>query len=308
MPRDRALAKALADWAKGQEERSRGLAAQPGASAHYVEAERLGRSALASYERWLPPDDPRIADVLDLLGYVEDEVGEFGRGALRFERALSLRRSRGAEAVVIARTTSDLGWLRLLHGQSREAEAAFREALSMAPDRTGARQGLAQALAALGQLEAAEREALAARAAREAELGAASPALAGDLLFLASIARRQGRLDRCEERIRKAEPSIGPGHSRARLLEEKGALALARGNAGEAETAATEARRLRAAAFGPRHPAQVRALVLSARALQAEGRPAEAAAALAEVRDLASRFLAPTHPVFVELAELEGTR
>ena len=154
----------------------------------------------------LGPRDPSVAEALDLLGYVYDEIGEYGRGRDAFANALAIREAAEPGAPRTLGTRSDLGYLYLAAGDPGKAQEMFESVLATDKTRAAARQGLARALQDRGDLAKARELASALVAEHRAGPGAA-PSTA-EVVRLAEIDLALGRPQdaRAELRGRRAAP------------------------------------------------------------------------------------------------------
>ena len=311
--REGRLADALALWSTAWRERAVGLAGAAGARAHYLLARDAGDRALAIWRDTLGAHDLAVADALDILGYVHDELGDYRRGLKDFAEALAIREAVDPDRRRIARTRSDLGWLHLMSGDPAGAQRRFAEVLAAEPRNNSTRQGLTRAMEDRGDLERARAFAIALRdeaVAARSDLTNPEVRLAGLELALGSTEQAQTLMRRIEERLPAPPATLTLG--RASTLELLADGALARGDAAAAARHVARAREIRVAALGADHPAMVRTLTLEGRVRAAQGDLEGAAALLTDAVALAERTLGPTHlamaPALDALAGVEARR
>ncbi len=233
--------------------------------------------ALAAQDRFAPAvevlsglvqREPRMVDAWETLGRAWQGLGEPERALAAYGEALS--RSRSAPQIALAAAG-------LLLETRRPREAAEHARLALDTDPVAARQVLARAALATGDLETAEREARRAVAERDGD--------PGPLLVWAEVQRERGDLAGALAAVEKADAELaalpGGGGDRRRGLELLRGGVLARmGRAAEAEAAFR--REIRA---DPAHP---RAYTELALLLALQGRSADAVGVL--------RALVESHP------------
>jgi len=306
-PRDRDLARARALWASAWQERTIGLAGAPGARAHYDKARAAGESALVGWRGLLGPRDPSVAEALDLLGYVYDEIGEYGRGRDAFADALAIREVAEPGAARTLGTRSDLGYLYLATGEPAKAQEMFESVLAADKTRAAARQGLARALQDRGDLAKAREVAAALVAEHRAAPGAAPST--SEVVRLAEIDLALGRARDARATLREVEGRLPAApapvtNGQASLLEAFADADLALGDVESASRRIAAARAAREAAMGEDHPALARTLTIEARVHMAQGDDAGAAKLLARAASIKERTNA--HPAGDAIAVAPG--
>jgi len=279
-PRDRDLARARGLWATAWQERTLGLAGAPGARAHYDKARAAGESALAGWRGLMGPRDPMVADALDVLGYVYDEIGEYGRGRDAFADALAIREAAEPGAPRTLGTRSDLGYLYLAAGEPVKAQETFESVLAADKTRAAARQGLARALQDRGELAKA-REVAAALVAEHRAAPGPGPSTS-EIVALAELDLALGHAPEARAALREVEgrlpvPPAPFTNAHASLLEALAETDLALGDASSASRRIAAARAAREAAMGEGHPALVRTRAIEARVRAARGEAVEVA-------------------------------
>jgi CHAT domain-containing protein len=235
----------------------------------YDEAAPFAQRALKLAEALLPPDDPRLADLVTTLGVVDRAAGRLDAAQALFERALAIReKALGPEDTQTAVALNNLGALALARNDAARAQPLLERALrirekALGPDSPAVATGLTNLASAFDQL-GRPHDALPlharALAIREKNFGPDDPQTA---TALNNLAETTGELGRYREALRLQqralairEKVLGPEHpdtavsvsNIAVLLETLGrldeALALQRRALGSNE-------RL----LGPEHPA-----------------------------------------------------
>jgi tetratricopeptide (TPR) repeat protein len=312
-PNDRDLAAAFQDWTIAWKERGVGLAGAPGAHAHYLRAREAGERALQAWRRLLGPRDPKVADALDVLGYIHDELGDYGPGLRAFEESLAIREAAAEKGSRLVETRSDLAFLHLMSGDPAGAQRLFEQVLAADPRRSAARQGLADARHDRGDLARARELAVVLR--DEAVAAGGDPTTSE--VRLARLDLALGRREDAEAGLRRIEgrlpaPPAAVRIGRAPALEVLAEGALARGDLEAAAGHVARARAARVAAFGEDHPALVRTLTIEGRLRAARGDLAGAATVLTEAVRLGDRRLGRDHlglaPALDALAAVESRR
>src|ERR1044071_3012355 len=101
----------------------------------YRQAQRLGEKALALLERELGPDHPDVANVLNHLGRVQSDLGNYSGAAQLHQRAVGIMEKleeAGDLTRLRVQSLNDLGSLFRIQGRYPEAEAVLRRALGVA--------------------------------------------------------------------------------------------------------------------------------------------------------------------------------
>jgi tetratricopeptide (TPR) repeat protein len=301
-PREREEAEGLAAWAEAWEERAIGLAGAPGARAHYLKARAAGERSLRLRRRLHGGRHVEVADSLDVLGYIHDELGDYKAGLDAFVESLAIREEKDPSGGRTLETRSDLGWLRAMSGDPAGARREFEAVLAVEPTRQGSIQGLTRALFDLGDME------------RARETGRA---IQGTNHLKGEIELALGRRDDAQATAAEVERRLPapPAHvhvGQAYLLEVLAQVALARGDSAAAGRHLERARATREAALGPEHPAMVRNLTLDGRRRAADRDLPGALATLRRALALGERTLGPNHiglaPALDALAAVESQR
>jgi tetratricopeptide (TPR) repeat protein len=283
-PRDRELFEALGligrAWALRGEMRQ--AAALP-----------LAERALALRERTLGGDDLAVADVLTLLGYLYDEVGDYRRGVEAFERALAIRQRRlAADDPALSTNISDLGHLRLAAGDYDGAEKLLMQALAIRERASGSQVGALSGLQALYRERGDSARARQYQERRDDQRDSPSGRLA-----LGQFALDAGRYGEAESLCEagRAGSEKGTGFavwSLASSLECLGLARFALGRAAEAEADLRRSLKIREDVAGPEHPFVAASLTALARVLATRD-PAGARALLQRALAIRERSLSP---------------
>jgi glyoxylase-like metal-dependent hydrolase (beta-lactamase superfamily II)/tetratricopeptide (TPR) repeat protein len=294
--RDRDLARARGLWATAWQERTIGLAGAPGARAHYEKARAAGESALVGWRKLLGPRDPSVAEALDLLGYVYDEIGEYARGRDAFAEALAIREAAEPGSARTLGTRSDLGYLYLAAGDPAKAQQMFESVLATDPRRSAARRGLARALQDRGDLAKAREVAAALVAEHRATPGGS--ASTSEIVRLAEIDLALGHAQEARAELREVEgrlpvPPAPYTNGHASLLEALAETDLALGDVEAASRRITAARAVREAALGADHPALAHTRAIETKVREARGEAIEVAPG---VHVLRGRFVLTEQP------------
>jgi tetratricopeptide (TPR) repeat protein len=243
-------------------------------AARYAAADRLGQKALRLREQVLGPNHYDVASTHQVLGLVDDEIGEYARGERHFARALEILTGLlGPDHPGLLSTQTDLGYLHLQTGDYKGAEALFARSLARREELFGPRSerlladlgGLAEAL--LKQDQPARAEEMARRALGiETALNRPSPGRHASL----------GLILLAQERIREAEAECGQAR----------AAAEAQGPSGRSQLSS--------------------ALLCEGRVRQAAGDRPGAASLLAEALTIRESAVGPDHPVVAEVLTAQG--
>jgi glyoxylase-like metal-dependent hydrolase (beta-lactamase superfamily II) len=233
-----------------------------------------------------------VADALDVLGYVYDEIGEYERGREAFAGALAIREAAEPGSARTLGTRSDLGYLYLAGGEPAKAQQMFESVLAADPARAAARQGLARALQDRGDLAKAREVASALVAEHRAGPGA--PPSTAEVVRLAEIDLALGRPQDARAELREIEgrlpaPPAAFTNGHASLLEALADADLALGEVESANRRVSAARAAREAAMGEDHPALARTLTIEARVRMAQGDDAGAAPLFARAASIKAR-------------------
>lgn len=260
------------------------------------------------------------ATLLDALGAVYANLGQWERAEALVSRGLALRREGlGPDHPEVAASLNHLGTLARRRGRYDEAETYHEQALDLQTRRLAERHpDVAATLELLGFLapyqghpvraETFYRRALEIR--REA-FGPEHPAVAKSLMDLGAALRRTGRLRAAEAAIREAlalrERLLGPRHPdvAASLLQLADLTSVHLARPDRAEPLYRRALEIQREALGDRHPALAHGMTNLALLLSARGEFDEAEALLRELLALrADLFGARSAPVAETLGNL----
>jgi len=266
------------------------------------------REALAGARATLPPGDPEIGHVLQILGVALEGVGDAAGARECFEEARALFAGAGdGHRAELAATLHNLGWLEGRHGDPARSKALLEQSLAIKrevntlvhPSTFNTLQLLGASAARAGDHEAAAARLTELLAAQRQLLGEPSVRVAQTLNELASARQDGGDFAAAEAHYREAlaqRRALAPDGSvdeaivlnnLASLLEDAGRLAQA------------EAMSRRALAMRIAHGAQAMAIARNrhnlARILLAAGR-AEAARPEAQAAAQVRATLPDDHP------------
>ena len=274
----------------------------------YARARRAAEQALRLRTRALGRDHYDVSATHQVLGLVEDEVGDYASGERHFARALAIQQALfGVGHPATLTTQSDLGYLRLAAGDYARAVAAFTESLDRRERLVGPEHprllaglgGLAETYLKQGDLDRAEatvRRELALREALKQPSPSARTMLGRILIARGRVA--EGEVECAAARTPLAARSDGGRTLLASALLCAAAGRLAAGDPAGAAAHAVEARGLREAAAGPDHPWVAEALVAEADALSREDRVRETRDRLLRARRIQERRLGTAHPAY----------
>ncbi|HEX8274400.1 MAG TPA: serine/threonine-protein kinase [Longimicrobiaceae bacterium] len=250
------------------------------------------------------------AQMLDVMGRVHQQLGEYDRAQPLLERALALREvALGERSEAVAEGRLHLGELLVQRGRYDRAEPLYRSALALQRELLGEpHPAVARTLAALGMLRqdrgdypGAERLAREALAMRTALYGPDHPEVAESLNALAYLLQLQGRSAQAEPLFRRVLETrrrlFGDAHPEVAEARSRLGLFLAQqGRDAEAEPLYREALAARRRALGDEHPDVSTNLGLLGALERRRGRLAEAESLYHEAIELGRRSLGPGHP------------
>ena len=105
------------------------------------EAEPWLKKALATGQRVLGPNDPKVAVVLSELGLVHMEMGRETEAEQAFDRAIKIYRARGVKdedsREGLPTPLYGLGYLRMIQGQYGKSEPLFKQAIDIVEQNLG---------------------------------------------------------------------------------------------------------------------------------------------------------------------------
>ena len=309
---DRDVARALTRYQAAYQERDEALRLQN--AGQFERSIRLYRSArataievLRTRQRSLGADAIELVPVLQLLGLIDDEIGDYRSGVRHFDRALALLEARyGVGHAATLTTRSDLGFLRFAAGDYDGAAALFQSVIRARTEtdnpsgEANAQMGLGETLMHAGKLDAAETAARRAVSIRESTGGLENANAVAPMVLLGTVLVRRGQLDEGEALCRRIEQRLKAVTVNARwrglATACLGEVALSRRDARSAVLLAESTVRTMAAAYGPDGPPTAEAMLFESKALAAAGRPTEARATLERARKILTRRLGREHP------------
>ncbi len=276
----------------------------------YAGAEPLYRRALASNERALGPDHPKVATDLNNLAVLLYIKGDYAGAEPLYRRALAIdEKALGPDHPKVATNLNNLANLLEDKGDYAGAEPLFRRALAidekaLGPDHpltANSLGNLGQLLYAKGDYAAAEPLFRRALAIDEKALVPDHPDVATSLSNLALLLYAKGDYAGAEPLYRQAlaidEKALGPDHpgvatdlnNLAKLLEAKGDYAAA-------EPLMRRALAIDEKALGPDHPDVAIRLNNLADLLEAKGDYAAAEPLFRRALAIDEKALGPDHP------------
>ena len=308
--------------------RDRGTALRLQAEGQFAPSIKLYRSAreqalraLALRNRWPGSDSVEAATVHQLLGLIDDEIGDYRSGEQHFQKALRILETRlGAEHPGTMTTRSDLGYLRSAAGNYDEAEAIFESVITHG-EKTGVPAaaigntliGLGETLSRTAKLDRAETVLRRAIGIRESTVGLDHPTARGAQALLGLVLVRRGAVDEghaiCTEVESMLKRSQGSEAHQATAISCLAEASLLRGDCIGAIERAQSVLRIRQASYGPDGPPTAEALTLLGRAQAAGGHARDAKSTLTRAYDIQKRRLGTKHPSTLKtLRALEDVR
>jgi CHAT domain-containing protein/tetratricopeptide (TPR) repeat protein len=233
----------------------------------YREAVPMAERAVTLREKLLGPDHPLVANSLNNLAKLYEELGDAERAVPLYDRAIkSYEKTLGAEHMALAAPLHNLGELYSAIGEYERGEPLFLRAIAIVTKALGAEHPhaatSANSLALLyrltGRYDKAEEYFRRALAIREKVLGPESGEAAESLGGLALLARVRGDYAGSDALFRRAiaalEKSIGPEHPRtAAYLNSYAILLVAKADYAQAETVYQRVLAVREKTYGPEH-------------------------------------------------------
>jgi tetratricopeptide (TPR) repeat protein len=310
--RDRELAEALSSYLIAFRERGEALRLQGigrFASSHplYLSAKKQAIKALAMRTRQLGRDAVEVAPLHQLLGLIEDEIGEYRSGVHHFSRALAILESAyGREHAGTITTRSDLGHLLLAAGDYDRAEAIFREVLAHR-ERSGdqvrgknALVALGDTLSRAGRLDAAEPMLRRAVSIWESTVGGDHPSAVSAMSYLGAVLVRRGSTAEgeaiCSRLDARLQGVAGQSHHRALIDRCLSEAALGRRDFAAASARAESMVRILEAAYGPDGPQVAEGLAFQGAVLTDAGDVASGRGTLERALRIQRRRLGDQHP------------
>jgi serine/threonine protein kinase/tetratricopeptide (TPR) repeat protein len=256
------------------------------------------------------------AELLNTLGNVYRELGEYAKADAMLRQALALRKSVfGEKDPRVADSLHDLGALLSDQGKPAEAEALFRQALAMrrellgneGPEVANSLDALGVALSGQSRFPEAEEIHRQALALRKRLFGEEHLDVAASMHNLASALLWEGKRSEAETSFRQVIAM------RKKLLgNEHPLLAMTLGNLAttlwwenkfpEAEKVCRETLDMQRKLLGDEHPDVATALHNLARVLQSEGKLAEAESLYRQALQIREKRLGPMHAEYKSTA------
>ena len=310
--RDRELVEALSSYLLAFRQRGEALGLQgqgefARSNALYLSAKRGAEKALRMRSRQFGTGAVELAPIHQLLGLIDDEIGEYRSGVRHFAKALEiLEAAYGQDHPGTITTRSDLGHLRLAAGDYAGAAAIFESVLAHR-DRTGDQARAANALVALGdtlardqQLEPAEAALRRAVHIRTSTLGPDHPSTDNARVSLGTILARRGAVDEAETICRRVDGRLtgatGGSHHRAAVNGCLAETARHKRDFAEATERAESMVRILEAAYGPNGPPTAEGLALLGSVYLAAGHALKARESLDRAVRIQEQRLGAEHP------------
>jgi tetratricopeptide (TPR) repeat protein/putative methionine-R-sulfoxide reductase with GAF domain/CheY-like chemotaxis protein len=276
----------------------------------YTEVEPLCGRALAIWEKALGPEDPELAQSLNILAELYRVQGQYAKAEPLYKRALSIReKALGPEDPELAWSLNNLALLYYNQGQYAKAEPLYRRALTiwektLGPEHRNVAQSLnnlAELYRAQGQYAKAEPLCQRALSIREKTLGPEHPDVATSLNDLAVLYVDQGRYAKAESLYKQAlairEKALGLEHPDVTWsLNSLATLYADQGQYAKAEPLYERALAIREKALGPEHPNVARSLNGLALLDAAQGQYAKAEPLYERALAIREKTLGPEHP------------
>lgn len=258
--------------------------------------------------------DEVLARRLEILAFLELELGQYEQCERNFLEAINIHRRRGASGEALANPVSGLGYLYFKMGRLEEAREAIGEALGIRrtlPDELALGNSLVQQaviLNILGDPDGAEAHYHEVIAMRTRSLGRRNVMVATSINNLGTLSFQRGDFERAVEWYREAvsirEETMGLEHPKYILacLNLSSAL-LELGEVDEPEALCRRCLDTALAIFkDDEHPDVVMSLEHLGRALTQKGALDEADDCLTRARTIAERRLGPANPRHEDLA------
>jgi tetratricopeptide (TPR) repeat protein len=222
--------------------------------------------ALALLEQECDAPSPDVANVLNTLGSIRQDLSEYGDAEGAYRRAATILAEIDSDDPVLVRlrvrTTANLAAIHRVQGRLDEAERGLLEAI------------------------------IAAEAAFDPN-GPELPSLLNDL---AMVYKYAGRFDEAEALYRRALAALDPEHAdAASIWHNLGGIEHARGRFAEGEPFARRAVEIREALLGADHPAVAADVAALAALVQEQGRLDEAEALYRRALAVFEAALGPEH-------------
>jgi tetratricopeptide (TPR) repeat protein len=271
----------------------------------YGQALAVHEEALRLAEQVLPPDDPYLTTVLNVLGITLISAGDPDTAQPLLERALSIASTAHDNPDVLT-SLNNLGVALSRRGDVVGAQPLLEEALAIAetayqPDDPALINPLTNLGAVLlGQGEVGSAQQLLERAVHIAEAARDAPSLYGPLTTYAAVLRDRGDLDAAQPYVERAlalaEATFDSNHPN--LIDPLGLVAgvlIDRGKSAEAQPLLERAIAIAETTFGADHVGLVSPLNLLAWALVGTDKPADALLIGTRALNIAEGARGPDH-------------
>ena len=272
------------------------------------------REAATLREGALGPNDPEVAEVLDLLGRLLERSGEYQEGQKVLERALAIKEATfGPNGADVADTVEVLAMVIQQQGNPGAARSLYERALRIredvlgpgAPEVAGALNGLGWAQLDQGDLQGARTSLERALKIREKTFGPNHIRTSQTLAHLGRAYRDLGEYDLArtafERALRTQERVLGPEHPElGYVLSQYGLFYERLDDFAKARPLLERAVAVREKALGANHPAVALNMIQLAVILRASGDNAGALQLIDRALKIQEQALGPNHPAVAE--------
>jgi CHAT domain-containing protein/Tfp pilus assembly protein PilF len=277
---------------------------------NYSTAANMFNQAVSALQKNVPPNDPRLGQVLANLATVYLLQGRYGDAEKLYKQALDIAtKAFGPSSPAVALLTGNLADVAKHQARYDEAEALYKRALDLA-EKTSGLNSLQVALvlnnltkvyeeqSRFGEVEEASKRAL---EIRERALGADHPDVAASLNNLAHVYERLGRYAQSDELFRRAieiwEKKLGPKHPHlATALLNLASVYADEERLDEAEALYKRALGIREGVFGPNHLEVAVLLNNLAQIYESQGRYDDVEKFSKRALAIVSKALGPNNP------------
>jgi CHAT domain-containing protein/Tfp pilus assembly protein PilF len=277
---------------------------------NYVTAASMFNQAVSALQKNVPPDDPRLGQVLANLATVYLLQGRNGDAEKLYKQALDIAtKASGPNSPAVVTLTGNLADVAKQQARYDEAEALYKKALDLA-EKTSGPNGLPVALilnnltkvyeeqSRFSEVEEASKRAL---AIRERLLGPDHPDVAASLNNLAHVYERLGRYAQADELFQRAiaiwEKKLGVKHPNlATALLNLASVYADEERLDEAESLYKRALGIREGVFGSSHLEVAVLLNNLAQIYETQGRYDEVETFSKRALAIVSKSLGPNNP------------
>jgi len=272
------------------------------------------REAVTLREGALGPNNPEVAEALDLLGRLLERSGEYAEGQKVLERALTIREAAlGPNSADVADTVEMLAIVLQQQGNISAARPLYERTLKIredilgpeAPEVSGALTNLGWVQLDQGDLQGARATLERALKIREKVFGPNHYRTSQTLAHLARAYRDLGEYDLAhttfERALRIQERVLGPDHpDLGYVLAQYGLFYERLDDYPKARPLLERALAVREKALGPNHPAVAFNLIQLSVVVRASGDNAAALAMIERALKIQEQALGPNHPALAE--------